>query len=289
MTAGTRSARVATAIALVLSSMTPAPVAAIDYLWLGDLSGFESIAERISPPAGYQRLPVAESSVAAWWRGLPLRERGSKARLFDGRDKANQDGVFAVLEIDVGSRDLQQCADAVIRLRAEYQLWAGCANEIAFAFTSGDRARWSDWYAGRRPVVSGNRVSWVQQTDPDASYASFRKFLDSVFTYAGSHSLARELRPVHDPTAVLPGDVFIQGGFPGHAVMVADVAENARGDRVFLLIQSYMPAQDVHVLANPGGRDSPSLPSGRLVTPEWTFRYTDLRRFAEPDCDGRTR
>ncbi len=133
--------------------------------------------------------------------------------------------------------------------------------------------------------MSGNEVSWSLQADPDSSYSSFRDYLSCVFTYAGSYSLARELEVVTEPEAVLPGDVFIQGGFPGHAVLVADVAENTLGRRVFLLVQSYMPAQDVHVLHNPESGGSPWFPAlgqGRLVTPEWTFSYTDLRRFAKP-------
>ena len=85
----------------------------------------------------------------------------------------------------------------------------------------------------------------------DSSYVTFRAYLDTVFMYAGSYSLARELEPVADPSTVMPGDVFVQGGFPGHAVLVADVTANARGERRFLLVQSYMPAQDVHVLVNP--------------------------------------
>jgi hypothetical protein len=67
-------------------------------------------------------------------------------------------------------------------------------------------------------------------------------------------------------------------------VLVLDVAaERGSGRRVFLLAQSYMPAQDIHVLRNP--RDatlSPWFPADfgdTLETPEWTFRALDLRRF----------
>ena len=91
---------------------------------------------------------------------------------------------------------------------------------------------------------------------------------------------------VADPSKVLPGDVFIQGGFPGHAVLVADVAQNGHGERMFLLVQSYMPAQDIHVLRNLTHSESPWYPAlmeGTLKTPEWTFLYSDLRRFPEPD------
>lgn len=246
-----------------------------------------SLAQRIPPPQGYERIAAAEGTFASWLRRLPLRRVGTPVRLFDGREKRSQDGTLAVVDIDVGSSDLQQCADAVIRLRAEYLRASGCADRIAFDFTSGDRARWSDWRAGQRPVVSGNRVSWVQQRDPDSSYASFRAYLNAVFTYAGSFSLARELTAVADPSTVSPGDVFIQGGFPGHAVLVVDVARNARGESVFLVAQSYMPAQDIHVLTNPARRDSPWYPArdaGSLETPEWTFSYSQLRRFPERDC-----
>jgi hypothetical protein len=220
------------------------------YPWLRDGTPSESLAERVAPPPGYRRTAAADGSFAAWLRGMPLREAGSPVRLHDGSAKRYQAGAFAVVDLDVGARDLQQCADAVIRLRAEYLRAAGCAERVAFDFTSGHPARWSDWSAGQRPVVSGSRVSWERRAAADSSYASFRRYLDAVFTYAGSLSLARELQPVADPADVRAGDVFIQGGSPGHAVLVADTAKDAQGRTAFLLLQSYMPAQDVHLLQN---------------------------------------
>ncbi len=72
--------------------------------------------------------------------------------------------------------------------------------------------------------TEGKRLSFASRRDTD--YAAFRKYMDYVFAYAGTYSLERELKPV--PLASLQiGDVFIKGGFPGHAVLVADVAENA--------------------------------------------------------------
>ena len=129
-------------------------------------------------------------------------------------------------------------------------------------------------------------VFW-QAHQPTRNYGG-RQYLNAVFTYAGSASLARELTAIADPSRVRPGDVFIRGGFPGHAVLVADVAENTAGERVFLLVQSYMPAQDIHVLTNPGAPGSawyPARKNGSLETPEWTFSYTELRRFPEADKD----
>ena len=84
--------------------------------------------------------------------------------------------------------------------------------------------------------------------------------------------------------------MFVHGGSPGHAVLVVDAACDARGRRMFLLAQSYMPAQDIHVLRNPARADDawyPALAAGSLRTPEWTFDYRELRRF--PDDDGSSR
>ena len=80
------------------------------------------------------------------------------------------------------------------------------------------------------------------------------------------------------------GDVFIRGGFPGHAVIVVNMAENRdTHQRVFLLAQSYMPAQDIHVLRNPTDSElSPWYPldfDDHLRTPEYRFRDDELRRF----------
>jgi len=275
--------------AILLISMASNLCAEPPYPWTRAQPGDGSLAERIQPPSGFTRIPALETSFTSWLRGLPLRPAGTVVRLFDGTEKPSQSGAFAVVDIDIGSRDLRQCADAVIRLRAEYLFTRGCADRIVFDFTSGDAARWSRWSAGWRPVVSGNNVSWIHQRDPDSSYRSFRDYLNTVFIYAGSYSLSRQLEVVPDPTAVLPGDVFIQAGFPGHAVLVADVAENPEGRRVFLLLQSYMPAQDIHVLTNPADPASPWYPAlkdGTLGTPEWTFSYCDLRRFPERDCQA---
>jgi len=67
-------------------------------------------------------------------------------------------------------------------------------------------------------------------------------------------------------------------------VLVLDVAEQpTTGRRYVLLAQSYMPAQQIHVLRDAdalGGvwfTVDPAKP--RFDTPEWTFRREELRRF----------
>lgn len=244
----------------------------------------DAIADRFLPPPGFRRTPTAPGSFADWLRHLPLKPKGAPVRLHDGRLKPAQSFHAAVVDIDTGRRDLQQCADAVMRLRAEYLYSRGRFGDIHFNFTSGDRADFSRWAAGWRPRVRGNKVSWRPSGTAGTDHRTLRDYLRVVFTYAGSYSLRKELRPVADPARMRIGDVFIEGGFPGHAVLVVDMAENPRtGERVFMLTQSYMPAQDIHVLRNPadprGGAWYPQTFGNRLQTPEWRFRAHDLHRF----------
>ncbi len=254
------------------------------YPWLPDDQAPDTIAERFQPPPGYERTREVPGSFGDWLRHLPLKAEGEPVRYYNGRIKANANIYSAVVDIDTGAEDLQQCADAVIRLRAEY-LWSRSAYDaIHFNFTSGDPASYLRWRRGYRPRVNGNRVRWVSLAGWDDSYATFRRYLDSVFMYAGSWSLSRELLPKRDLADLNIGDVFIKGGFPGHAAIVVDTAiDPATGEKMFLLAQSYTPAQDIQILQNPAAPDHGSWYSlpwrGRLVTPEWTFKASELKTF----------
>ena len=106
--------------------------------------------------------------------------------------------------------------------------------------------------------------------------------MDYVFAFANTASLKKQMKPRTINDAKI-GDVFIQGGSPGHAIIVVDSAVNElTGDRVFMLAQSYMPAQETQILINPKS-DSLSpwfqCREGELQTPEWTFNSSDLKHF----------
>ena len=250
-------------MAVAAWALAPASAEAISrYPWRGETAIPATVSARMTPPAGFQRFPAEPGSFAEWLRGLPVKAPQTLVRLYDGRPKWNQQVHVAVIDIDTGHRDLQQCADAIMRLRGEYLLGSGRARDIGFNDTK-----------GKPQPFKG---------DPK-DYTGFRKYMDTVFSFSGSYSLEREMQPV--PLAEMRvGDVFIKGGFPGHAVLVADVAKNAStGEKRFLLVQSYMPAQQMHVLKNPGAADgSPWYAAafeGDLVTPEWTFSAGALRRW----------
>jgi hypothetical protein len=240
------------------------------------------ISERIDVPKGFERTPVEAGSFGAYLRSLPLKPHGSPVLYFNG-DTKPADVHVAVLDIDIGDRDLQQCADAAMRLRAEYLYSKGEFEEIHFNFTNGFRADYSKWIQGYRVAVSGNKTSWIKKTGEASDYRNFRRYLDIVFAYAGTASLAKELNTI-DIKDMQIGDVFIKGGSPGHCVLIVDMAKNKEtGEKLFLLAQSYMPAQDIHLLKNPNNNENNpwyALKTGEnLDTPEWDFSAEQLMRF----------
>ncbi|GAA4387984.1 DUF4846 domain-containing protein [Hymenobacter koreensis] len=226
---------------------------------------------------------MASGSFGEWLRYLPLRPAGTPVRLHNGRPKEIQSVHAAVINIDTGTRDLQQCADAVIRLRSEY-LFSQNYRRIHFHLTSGYDAWFGDWADGKRFQLQGEDVAPVSKPPEAPTHALLRQYLDQIFTYAGTLSLERELQrvPLSD---VQPGDVFIKGGSPGHAVLVLDAAQNPTTRRRYVLLaQSYMPAQDMHVLIN---KPRSGLGAWFLVepnaewleTPEWNFSAEQLKRW----------
>jgi hypothetical protein len=253
------------------------------YSWISSYDHRQNLANRIPVPAGFERIKLQENSFADWLRHLPLKKAGAEVFLYNGTPKNRQDVHEAVINIDAGgSEDLQQCADAVMRLKAEYHFSLRQNAQIHFKYTSGDAALWTQWEQGYRPQIKGSKVSWARTQRPDASYENFKRYLISVFRYAGTFSLSKEMKAIA-LNDVMPGDVFISGGFPGHAVIVVDVAVNKSGEKIFMIAQSYMPAQDIHILKNFTQESiSPWYRinfGDKLETPEWDFSKDQLKRF----------
>ncbi len=248
---------------------------------LTDTSG-TTIATRFLPPEGYERKAQDSSSFEFYLRNLPLKKHGSAVHLYNGELKGNQSAHVAVINMSVGKRDLQQCADAVMRLRGEYLFHNKRFSDIHFRFVSGFNCAYSKWREGNRVALNGNSVFWQKSASADNSYSSFLKYMETVFNYASTLSLEKELRSVELKDVEI-GDVLIRGGAPGHAVIVVDLAENQDGEKMVLLAQSYMPAQEIQVLQNPmNATTSPwyNLEEHmKIYTPEWTFEAFQLKRF----------
>lgn len=242
-----------------------------------------TIQERFQPPQGFVRQEESKTSFDFFLRNLPLKPLGSNVLYFDGTIKPNRNVYDAVVDLSIGKKDLHQCADAVMRLRADYFYSQKQYNKIHFNFTNGFRADFSKWAEGYRIAIKGNKTSWVKTAKPSDSYETYWKYLETVFTYAGTASLEKEMKPINSSDIKI-GDVFIKGGFPGHAVIVVDIAVNPKNNqKIMLLAQSYMPAQEIQILKNPNNSSlSPwyAVDFGTsLKTPEWTFSSSQLKRF----------
>jgi len=211
-------------------------------------------------PAGFERTACTENSFAGFLRNIKLK-KDKTVYLYNGQPKDNQSAQFAVLNIPVGNKDLQQCADAVMRLRAEF----------LFAQKEFDR------------ILFYDNEKTAYKFSPPYTRDHFPAYLERVFGMCGTASLARQLNRVESFSQVMPGDVIIRGGFPGHAVMVMDAAVNKSGQKIYLLAQGYMPAQDIHVLNNPASESlSPWYwvsEKSQIETPEYRFTKNELMRW----------
>ncbi len=244
----------------------------------------KTIAERFLLPSGFVRIDNKNTTYDDYLRNLKLKPADSKVYLYDKKLKNRQDVHEAVIDIEVGNKDLQQCADAVMRIRAEYLYHTIHFDRIHFNFTNGSTAEYVKYAEGYRYNAKTN--SWNKTAKVDYTYETFKKFLELVFTYAGSLSLSKELVPVNNVNDIQPGDVFIKGGSPGHAVIVIDVAKNPETNlTLFMIAQSYMPAQNIHVLKNFNSiMISPWYSTNfgfTLDTPEWSFKKSELMRFKD--------
>jgi hypothetical protein len=220
---------------------------------------YHTIGE-IPVPEGFIRVTAQKGSFAAWLRAVPLRA-DKTIRLYNGLPKSNQTCQFAVINLSIGNKDLLQCADAVIRLRAEYLYAQKKYAEIAFMDYND---KWYKW-----PGVANRPL--------------FDKYLENVFGKCGSASMEKQLKTADNFSDIGSGDVFVQGGFPGHAMLVMDMAVNNRGTKIFMLAQGYMPAQDMHVVNNPVSTTlSPWYEVNDLdtiITPGWRFTKKHLKKW----------
>ena len=257
----------------VASSESPQEV---DYKRVGDIP--------LPSLKNLTRDSVAPGSFAEYLRNLPLKPANYPTHLYNGEEKSNERSTYRVVDMDIDSVDLQQCADACIRLYAEYLWHSKQYSKIKFHFVNGFLAEYERWAHGERIKVdvAHRKTSWYRLNNAeDYSYKTFRKYLLMVFNYAGTASLPKDMEETKHydfdrQQTILPiniGDVIIQPGSPGHAVIVVDKA-----GELLILAQSYMPAQEIEILTGyyPDKPWSTFLWTNgsdeiRLKTPEWNF------------------
>ena len=243
-----------------------------------------TIKERFPAPEGYAYVDTEKNSFEEYIENFPLKKYGSPILKYDGSEIATQNLHEAIFDIDTGTKDLQQCADAIIRLRAEFLFKMKRFDDIKFHFTSGDLMTWNNYKNGTRAFVNGNSVQFKNTENFDDSKENFRKYLDLIFTYAGTISLNKETKPVMKTNDLKVGDILITAGSPGHIVFIAGVSENQKGEKLFLLAEGFTPAQSIHVLKNPFNPEiSPwyelDVNSAETKTARYFFEPSNFRSF----------
>jgi hypothetical protein len=212
-----------------------------------------------------------------------MAPEGTPAKSWDGKETlaADDDYLAGVVAIDTGTPDLQQSSDVIVRLHAEY-LWSrGEKDKISYISATKLSMPLSRWEKGQRLIPNGPNVFWVIKGKPaELDHAEFRRYLDAVFNWANSTSLAMRSMPVEDPKQLAAGDFFLQSQEPNHVAVVLDIAEKPSGERVALLGQARSPAESIHVVrpgkATPWFSVRPPVP---VLTPHSkALAWRDLRR-----------
>jgi hypothetical protein len=137
---------------------------------------------------------VAAGSFGEWLRTLPLAAPGTPVKTFKGAIVSPGDDQYlgAVIAIDVGKIDLQQSPDAFIRLHAEW-LWSQGSRDITYRGATGLDMPVARWARGERIDAQGAGVFWMLKGKPaELDHAEFRRYLNAVFTWANSTSLAQQ-------------------------------------------------------------------------------------------------
>lgn len=80
----------------------------------------DTVASRLMTPNNFKKINYNKNRCEHFVQNLKLKEDGSKIYLYNNQAKQNQSNHSAIIDYDVGKQNSQQCADAIIKIRAEY-------------------------------------------------------------------------------------------------------------------------------------------------------------------------
>ncbi len=223
----------------------------------------KTVLERFDAPLGYSRVTVLPNTFQHFLRTLRLKPEGAMVQFYDGKTKPNNNVYVSVVDLPISRQNVQMSSDSVIRLISEFLYKNAEYDKIAFH-------------------ANKERLSFKDFAKDDFSRKNFEAYMDYAMEKISTPSFCTDLKHVSLKDIKI-GDIFVQNTQPnGHAVIVVDLVENTKGEKLFLLAQGFQPAQEIQILANPSQDDiSPwyALKEGELLTPEWRFMTSDLMRF----------
>ncbi|MBQ6069752.1 MAG: hypothetical protein IJK84_09625 [Bacteroidales bacterium] len=189
----------------------------------------------IPAPRGFSRVEVPVDSYAAYLRALPLKGAGAKLHLYSGQEAKHQFMAAAIVDQPLLSK-YEQCADVAIRLWAEYLWQQGRYEEICFT-----------------DVCDSVLCYHADTVSPDSLRQHFEDYLLEVYKWCNTASVYRETMP-RLFSDVEGGDLLVhpaeEGEEYGHAIVVADVARDAKGRVAILCLEGNTPAREKHIVRN---------------------------------------
>lgn len=242
-----------------------------------------TISTRFKVPEGYERVKTEEGSFEYYLQNLPLKKYGSKAYHYNGKINRNAP-VYGVFDNEITPKNLEQCADAVMRLWAEYLYYRGEYDRIKFNFVNGFECDYVSYAEGNRLHVDDKICYWYKDAEEDYSYETFRRYMDLVHNYANTTSLQKQAEPVSYEDIRI-GDIFVMTASQmnkslGHAVIVVDMCVNKEtGEKLLLIAESTTPASETYVVTDREGNVWIRLDEfGALHTSTWSCPGEFLRR-----------
>ncbi|MGD9487871.1 MAG: DUF4846 domain-containing protein [Calditrichaceae bacterium] len=213
------------------------------------LQKFETIEERFPPPRGFKRLPAEKGGFAEYLRNLPLMPPETAVLDYRGKISVNSGDttLAAVTAIDISGRNLEQCMDILIRIRADYLWTSGLKKQIVFPLPDGLAFSWNQWAEGYRPDFAGLHFFLRKISGQDFSHDNYEKYLRVIFEYSGTQTFYHFYKDI--PAVELQiGDFFVKKGRKGHAVMIMDLAKDEYGNLAALVAQGDTPACPLYIL-----------------------------------------
>ena len=222
------------------------------------------IRKRFKAPAGFQRVPAPQGSFAQWLRQLPLQAPGSPVLDFRGKifKQGNDSTVAAVVDMNIKGRRLEQCMDVLLRFYADYLIAKGKRDSLQFPLPDGLTLSWKQWRAGFRPYFKGLHFRLRQSENPDSSANSYRRYLNTIFSYSGSQTFYH-FYPRVALADIQIGDFIVRKERKGHAVLIVDMVENKQGRKMALVGQGDTPACAFYLLKRKDGSPWFSLDSAK--------------------------
>lgn len=185
----------------------------------------KSVKTIFNPPKGYTICNYDKGSYADFVQSLPIKE-DKNIKAASGSNISNSlYNIWGVVDMPLLFKsDIEQCADYSMRIWAEYHKQSNKLNAL-YLFD-----------------YSGNRVYFNKQKK------DYKSFLQHAFAYSNSSSIKRGCKTVPQ-TELQPGDMFVQNetGGIGHVSVIVNVCKDQKGNKLYLIGYSFMPAQEFHI------------------------------------------